>query len=234
MNLHALQFIETADTSETRAAFIVENHLQGCRAIARKSRKRGCEDLSIFETMKARRSIHTFTDKEVDRETLEQIFTYASYAPTHYLTEAWQMDVYEQSGKKKLIDAIMNSYQRIGLIANDEKEKTVRMIESMKKFMHAIPHHIVIYFDRPEDPVRYEEEFASVSAFIQNAQLAAWELGVGMLWTITPYMHDPVFLEEIGLSENAKIVGVMQVGYPKNIPRSRKRTPIKEKMKFMN
>lgn len=190
--------------------------------------------LSVFQTIKERRSIHTFKKEEVDEAILEQIFTYASYAPTHYMTEAWNIDIYQREGKSKLIDAIMDSYQRIGLTPNNTDEKTVHMIESMKKFMHAIPHHTVIYFDPPKDPVRYEEEFASVSAFIQNAQLAAWELGVGMLWTITPYMHDPLFLAEIGLDKHAKIVGVMQVGYPENVPRYRERTPIKEKMKFMN
>lgn len=190
--------------------------------------------LSIFETIKNRRSIHTFKQKEVESDTLEQIFTYASYAPTHYLTESWNIDVYQGEGKTRFIDAIMDSYERIGFIPNIHEAKTVQMVASMKQFLHEIPHHIVIHFEPPEDLVRYEEEFASVSAFIQNAQLAGWELGVGMLWTITPYMHDPYFLEELGLSKTTKIVGVMQVGYPDKIPAFRERTPISEKMQFIN
>lgn len=184
--------------------------------------------------MKERRSIHTFKRLEVDPDLLTRIFTYASYAPTHYLTESWNIDVYQKEGKIRFIDAIMNSYQRIGFIPNNDEKKTVDMIASMKEFLERIPHHIVIYFDPPTDPIRYEEEFASVSAFIQNAQLAGWELGVGMLWTITPYMHDPIFLEDIGLSRTDKIVGVMQVGYPENIPRLRERTPIRDKMNMIN
>lgn len=53
-------------------------------------------------------------------------------------------------------------------------------------------------------------------------QLAAWELGVGMLWTITPYMHDANFYDEIGLDiEKDKIAAVMQIGYPKKVPKSK-------------
>lgn len=189
--------------------------------------------MSIFETIKNRRSIHTFKQKEVDEETLERIFTYASYAPTHYLTENWKVDVYQGKGKQTLIDAIMSSYVRIGFLPDNREKKTVEMIRSMKQFLMRIPHHIVIYFDPPTDQVRYDEEFASVSSFIQNAQLAGWELGVGMLWTITPYMYDLRFLSEIGLPEHMKIVGVMQVGYPERIPRDQQRTPIREKMRFI-
>lgn len=194
----------------------------------------GDDHLSIMDIMKERRSIHTFKHTEVDSEILERIFSSASYAPTHFLTESWNIDVYEKAGKLRLIEAIMDSYVRIGFIPNDDEKKTAEMIASMKQFLADIPHHIVIYFDPPADKVRYEEEFASVSAFIQNAQLAGWELGVGMLWTITPYMHDTKFLEAIGLSPDAKIVGVMQVGYPENIPRLRERTPIGEKMNFIH
>lgn len=194
----------------------------------------GDDVLSILQTLKDRRSIHTFTREEVAPEILERIFTYASYAPTHYLTESWNVDVFQREGKTRFIDAIMDSYARIGFLPDIHEAKTIQMIASMKQFLHEIPHHIVIHFEPPIDKVRYEEEFASVSAFIQNAQLAGWELGVGMLWTITPYMHDPYFLEEIGLSKTTKIVGVMQVGYPEKVPTFRERTPIQEKMKFIN
>ncbi|WP_256200751.1 hypothetical protein [Virgibacillus halodenitrificans] len=54
-----------------------------------------------------------------------------------------------------------------------------------------------------------------------------------MLWTITPYMHDPLFARDIGLGENVKIAAVLQVGYPKSIPRNKGRTPIEQKIKFI-
>ncbi|WP_096269531.1 nitroreductase family protein [Paucisalibacillus globulus] len=189
----------------------------------------------MLETIKARRSIHTFQEKEVDLEVLKEIFTYGSYAPTHYMNEPWKIKLYQGSGKGVLIDAIIHSYQRIGMIKNNLEPKTTKMIESMKKFLHAIPHHAVIYFEKEDDPIRYEEEYAAVCAFIQNSQLAAWEYGVGMLWTITPYMHDPKFYTEIGLDTDlVKIAAVMQIGYPKKVPPSKGRVSIEEKMEIIN
>lgn len=188
----------------------------------------------MLETIIERRSIHNFKEEEIDRQTIIDIFTYGTYAPTHYMKEPWNIKLYQQEGKTMFIDAIMQSYQHIGMITDIQSEKTQKMIQSMKNHLHSIPHHALIYFNREDDPIRYEEEYAAVSAFIQNVQLAAWEFGVGMLWTITPYMHDTRFYEAIGLeAEKVKIAAVLQFGYPKKIPRAKKRTPIENKLEFI-
>lgn|GEM_PF-1422907 len=191
--------------------------------------------IDLLTVIKSRRSIHNFKKREVDQSILQDIFTYGSYAPTHYMKEPWNIKLYEKEGKRDFVDAIITSYQRIGMLKTNDDTKTQKMIESMKQFLLEIPHHAMIYFKREEDPIRYEEAYASVCAFIQNAQLAAWEYGVGMLWTITPYMHDKGFVDEIGLdSKTDKIAAVMQIGYPEKIPRDKGRTPITDKVEFIS
>src|SRR5690625_7163802 len=94
----------------------------------------------------------------------------------------------------------------------DDSPKTLKSIQSIKNFLFTIPHHALIYFEKEADPVRYEEEYAAVCAFIQNAQLAAWTYGVGMLWTITPYKHDHLFAIDIGLDlKNYKIATILHI-----------------------
>lgn len=190
--------------------------------------------IDILKTMKERRSIYTFKQQEIETEVLKDIFTYGSYAPSHYMKEPWNIKLYQEKGKRAFIDAIIASYQRIGMIKKNNDPKTVKMIESMKKFLSAIPHHAVIYLEKEQAPIRYEEEYSAVCAFIQNSQLAAWEYGAGMLWTITPYMHDPDFLSDIGLdSKVMKIAAVMQIGYPERVPRDKGRTPIENKLEII-
>ncbi|WP_242985859.1 nitroreductase family protein [Oceanobacillus zhaokaii] len=190
--------------------------------------------MSILKTIKARRSAHTFKDKPVDTKILKEIFTYGSYAPTHYMKEPWNIKLYQGEGRTAFVDAIIASYIRIGMISDDASPKTLKMVDSMKSFLLSIPHHGLIYFEREADSIRFEEEYAAVCAFIQNAQLAGWEYGVGMLWTITPYMSDPLFLEEIGLnSEVFKIAAVMQIGYPEKVSRNKGRTPIEKKLEII-
>jgi len=191
-------------------------------------------EIDILKAIKERRSVHTFKEELVNETILKEIFTYGSYAPSHYMKESWNIKIYEKAGKNAFVDAIMKSYQRIGMIRDNNDPKTLKMIHSMKNFLLAIPHHAVVYFEKEDDQVRYEEEYSSVVAFIQNSQLAAWEYGVGMLWTITPYMHDPQVGEEIGLDgKRFKMAAVMQIGYPARIPRDKGRTPIEEKLEFV-
>lgn len=190
--------------------------------------------IDVLKAIKNRRSIHQFKSLDVDDALLTEIFTYASWAPTHYMKEPWQVKLYQSEGKHKIIDATIRSYQRLGIMKSDESEKTLKSIQSIKDFLFQIPHHALIYLKKEEDPVRYEEEYAAVCAFIQNAQLAAWEYGVGMLWTITPYMHDPLFAEDVGLNpETEKIAAVMQIGYPEKVNPSKGRTAIQEKLEFI-
>ncbi|WP_085991399.1 nitroreductase family protein [Oceanobacillus senegalensis] len=188
----------------------------------------------MLQTIKERRSIHSFKDEEVDTDILKEIFTYGSYAPTHYMKEPWNIKLYQGRGRDGFIDSILKSYQRIGMIKKDNAPKTLKMMDSMKQFLLEIPHHAVIYLEKEANAIRNEENYAAVCAFIQNAQLAAWEYGVGMLWTITPYMHDPEFLQEIDLEdEQVKIAAVMQIGYPKKVKQDRGRTPIDEKLEII-
>lgn len=191
--------------------------------------------MDIIQAIMERRSIHVFQQKEIHEDILRKIFTYASYAPTHYMKESWNIKVYQKDGKNKLVFEMINSYKRLGMLKTGNDKKTKQMIASMTKFLLSIPHHALIYLPIEEDPIRYEEEYASVCAFIQNAQLAAWKYGIGMLWTITPYMHDPCFVEAIRLNaQTTKIAAVLQIGYPEKIPKLRHRTPIEQKLEFIN
>src|SRR5690625_5710213 len=85
------------------------------------------------------------------------------------------------------------------MLSTDNDSKSVK---SIKDFLFQIPHHAVIYFEKEKDPIKFEEDYASVCAFIQNAQLAAWDKNIGMLWTITPFMHDPEFSSDIRSEEH--------------------------------
>lgn len=191
--------------------------------------------IDILEAIRSRRSIHAFESKEVPNDLLLKIFNDATWAPTHYMKQPWNVKLYQREGKDRFVEAIMNSYERLGIIKNDDAVKTSKMRETVKNFLLDIPHHALIYFPTTTDAIRYEEEYASVCAFIQNAQLVGWKYKIGMLWTITPYMHDPLFAKEIGLDvDKYKIAAVLQIGYPQNIPRPKERVPIEDKLEFIS
>src|SRR5690625_1711572 len=151
------------------------------------------------------------------------------------MKEPWNIKLYQEDGKKAFVDAIITSYQRIGMLKKDNDPKTIKMTDSMKDFLLDIPHHALIYFKKQEAPFRYEEDYAAGCDFTHTAQLAAWSIGRVMLWKITPYLHDPGFAKGLGLdSDEMKIAAVMQIGYPKKVSRNKGRTPIEDKLEVIS
>lgn len=183
--------------------------------------------MGILKTIIERRSAFAFKKDEVELAALKEIFAYGSYAPTHYMTESWRVKLYQRTGKKDFVASIIKSYQRSGMLGSDDSEKTLRSIQAISQFLLDIPHHALIYYHKEQSLLRNEEEYSSVAAFIQNTQLAAWAYGVGVLWTITPYMYDKIFIEEIGLDDKKhKIAAVLQIGYPRKVSQMKKRSPV--------
>src|SRR5699024_1936277 len=141
----------------------------------------------------------------------------------------WEIILYQGHGKVTLSNKIIKIYHRLVIICTDNDAKSVKSIKSL---LFDLLYHAVIYFEKVKDPIKFEEDYASVCAFIQNAQLAAWDKNIGMLWTITPFMHDPEFSSDINIDPNIyKIAAVMQIGYPSKIPDAKSRIPIEDKIK---
>src|SRR5690625_5094140 len=101
-----------------------------------------------------RRSINTFKNKSIETQVLKEIFAYASWAPTHYMKEPWEIKLYQGHGKVTLINKIIKSYQRLEMLSTDNDAKTVK---SIKDFLLKIPHHAVVYFERENDPINMKK-----------------------------------------------------------------------------
>jgi nitroreductase len=82
-----------------------------------------------------------------------------------------------------------------------------------------------------EDPrqKQNDENFAAVSALIQNFQLLAWEKGLGVVWKTNPFIYEPQVRELLGVRSGERIVGILHLGYFDQIPPARERTPAEEK-----
>ncbi|WP_406944663.1 nitroreductase [Halobacillus sp. SY10] len=187
--------------------------------------------MELMEAIRTRRSINEYKEEKVDHEVLSRIFGEAAWAPNHRMKEPWHIRLYQDKGKEAYAQAVMKSYQRQGFFDGYDLNKTQRLQDGIQDFLLNIPHHALIYMERDEDIRKYEEDYAAVCAYIQNVQLLAWEAGVGVLWTTSPYLHDNQFYQDIGLdSQRFKLVSVLQMGYPKRIPKPKIRTPIQKKL----
>lgn len=190
--------------------------------------------IDLLEGIQGRRSIHDFKPQEIDRNIMEKIFGYASWAPNHRMKEPWRVKLFQGGAKHTLTEEIIQSYIRMGYAKDDDQLKIDQMMANLKQFLINIPHHALIYMDKDPDDRYYEEDYAAVCAYIQNAQLAAWEFEIGMLWTSSPYLYDTQFATSIGLDpEKQKLVAVLQIGYPDKIPKEKPRAPLSNHLEWL-
>ncbi|MCA0971664.1 nitroreductase [Halobacillus litoralis] len=190
--------------------------------------------MELIDAVKNRRSIHEFEQKQIPKPDLQTLFSQAAWAPTHRMKEPWNLRCYQGEGIEAYTSAVLASYERQGFFSSYEQEKRDKMKTGIERFLQSIPHHVLVYMEREEDLVKYEEDYAAVCAFIQNTQLLAWEKQIGVLWTTSPYLHDPQFASDLQLDpETKKLVAVLQMGYPKRIPKAKARTPVTEKLTFI-
>lgn len=138
------------------------------------------------------------------------------------MREPWRFIAFLDEGKQHLVEVLKNEKEK-GKFPRPMKPERLEQLLS-------IPAFVVVVMQADPRPMIFEEDFAAVSACIQNFQLAAWERGIGMLWNTDPTIYSPTFHAQIGVKPGEKVVGIMQIGYPDMTPKAQQRTSIEEKL----
>jgi len=188
------------------------------------------EDFSVLSNIiKRRRSVfpNSYTAEEVPVDVIKQILESANYAPTHKLTEPWRFTVYRNVGKDKLGEALAQVYKQTTPAAIFLQKKYDSFAEKVKRASAVI----VINAHLHPDQLPEWEEIAAVACAVQNMALTAEALKVGAYWSSPGILTGlKNFLE---LEEQEKCYGLFYVGYHQEQPRLANRTPIEDKVKWI-
>jgi nitroreductase len=90
---------------------------------------------------------------------------------------------------------------------------------------HALPAMLVVAVVEQENPEIREEDYAAAMMAIQNLSLAAVALGLGTHVKTGAVMSDPAARAAAGVKDNERIVAIVNVGEPAEIPAPKKREP---------
>ncbi|WP_353738263.1 nitroreductase family protein [Peribacillus asahii] len=179
-------------------------------------------NLTVEEVIRSRRTIKKFKKDPISLDTLKELLDIAIWAPNHKMREPWRFIAFLGEGKQHLVEVLKNEKEK-GKFPRPMKPERLEQLLS-------IPAFVVVVMQADPRPMIFEEDFAAVSACIQNFQLAAWERGIGMLWNTDPTIYSPTFHAQIGVRPGEKVVGIMQIGYPDMTPKAQQRTSIEEKL----
>lgn len=177
--------------------------------------------MKASDAIRQRRSIKSFTARVVTRTEIEQLLDAAVLAPNHRLTQPWRFYVLGPDARAAYGAALGERKARKKADPDSAREVRKSVIEK-----HAsLPAMIVVAMVQDANPEIREEDYAAVMMAVQNMSLAAAELGLGTHIKSGGIMDDPAARAAAGVAENERIVAVVNVGEPADVPAVKERTP---------
>ena len=187
--------------------------------------------MSVFETIKRRRSIGKMTAQEPTREQVERLLEAATHAPNHHHVEPWRFFVLAGEARDELGELMAASLatrlREAGKIS-DEQAEPVLAKERHKPLRSPIV--IVVAAEHPTQPkVVAIENVAAVAAAVQNMLLTAEEMGLAAMWRSGDAAFDPNVKLWLCLAPEDAIVAFVYLGYPAIPKLERTPRPVAEK-----
>ncbi|WP_017379459.1 nitroreductase family protein [Paenisporosarcina sp. TG-14] len=184
------------------------------------------QSLSVRDAILQRRSIKNFNGQPVERETLLAVLEDAKWAPNHGNREPWRMVVACDKELKELHTVLRDfGVAKWKDLSEDELTK------QMKKFTSAGAYAFVVVKEDVRQKERLED-YAATSSYIQNAQLLAWDLGIGACWKTPPFIDAPKFREALGINPGERIISMLQFGYYDEMPKAKPRKDVEDFITF--
>jgi nitroreductase len=177
--------------------------------------------MNTTDAIRERRSIKRFADRPVTREDVETLLDAAVLAPNHRLTQPWRFYVLGPEARHAYGLALGD--RKAKKIEDPEKARQTR--EAVAQEHRALPAMIAIAVVQDESPETREEDYAAAMMAVQNLSLAAAELGLGTHIKTGGVMNDPAARAAIGLPEGQRVVAIVNVGTPADVPPAKKREP---------
>jgi nitroreductase len=180
--------------------------------------------MELLEAINTRRSVRSYADTKVDKETIEKLILAATQAPSAMNTQPWAYAVIQDaallkdySDRAKLF--LLKSLDRIPLLT---KYKAAFENPGFNIFYNA--QSLVIIFAKAEG--LHNAEDCCLAA--QNLMLTAHNLGLGTCWIgfARPFLNLPDVKEELRIPADYETVAPIIVGYPQiNPPAVPKKSP---------
>jgi nitroreductase len=178
--------------------------------------------MNLSDAIQQRRSIKRFTDRPVTRAEIEQLLAAAVLAPNHKLTQSWRFHVLGPDARYAYGAALGERKARKA--ATPEAGRALR--DTVASEHRALPAMIVIAVVTNDNPETAEEDYAAAMMGVQNLALAAVDIGLGTHIKTGAVMEDPAARAAAGAGDDERIIAVVNLGEPADVPPAKVRNPL--------
>lgn len=176
--------------------------------------------MDVIDAIETRRSIKAFTDREVSRAEIDRLLRTVTLAPNHRMTEPWRFYVLGPEARAAYGRAL--GVRKAKRVEDPEAAEAVR--EKVAGEHRALPALVAVAVVLDDDPEIREEDYAATYMGLENLSLAAPALGLGTHLKTGAVMDDPAARAAVGVAEGERIVAMVRIGEPADVPDPRPRT----------
>jgi nitroreductase len=177
--------------------------------------------MTIPVIIEQRRSIKKFTHREVTRAEIETLLEAAILAPNHRLTRPWRF--YVLGPESRYAYGLALGERKARKLPDPVAGRALR--ETIASEHRDLPCMLAISVAENENPEIREEDYAAAMMAIENLALTAVALGLGTHIKTGGVMGDAASRAAVGVGDGERIVAIVNVGEPAELPSPRKREP---------
>jgi nitroreductase len=186
--------------------------------------------MRVSDAITERRSIKRYADRPVSREEIETVLAAAARGPNHRLTQPWRFYVLGPAARYAYGLALGARKAR----KIEDPEAASAMRETVADEHRRLPAMIAVAVVEHENPEIREEDYAAVMMGVQNLALAAVELGLGTHIKTGAVMADPAARAAAGVRDGERLVAIVNLGAPAEIPPQKPRQPASDFTTWMD
>ena len=186
--------------------------------------------MNVLDAIRSRRSIRKFTERPMTSAELEPLLDAATLAPNHRLSQPWRF--YVLGPEARAAYGLALGHRKARKAVDEAEAQAVR--EKTRDDHRAQPCMLIVAQVLVESPEIREEDYAATMMAVENICLAAVDAGLGTHIRTGAIMEDPAARAAVGLPDGERIVAVLTVGEPAELPPPKPRRPASELTRWVN
>jgi nitroreductase len=168
--------------------------------------------VDVAESIRGRRTHKSFGPAPVPRETLEELFDLARFAPNHHLTQPWRFRVLGPAAVAALKDAA-------GPVEAPKLDRAPTLVVASAHLTGA----------QQQD----EEDICATAAAIYAVLLGAHARGLASYWRTPAVLRTRDGRAAVGIPDGERVLGLIHLGSPVTQPQGKERAPLGDVLAFL-
>ncbi len=169
--------------------------------------------MDVADAIRSRRTHKSFDSQPVPRETLEELFDLARFAPNHHLTQPWRFRVLGPQALARLKEAA-------GPAEAPKLDRAPTLVVASARLTGA----------QQQD----EEDVCAAAAAVYAVLLGAHARGLASYWRTPAVLRTPEGREAVGVPDGERVLGLIHLGRPLTQPPPKEREPVESFLAFLD